>query len=70
MSLANIQHAMGHSSSHTTGVYLHKSEDNVSAAIDLTKDGEDVTLVHSRSSQPAKSKSKMSSKKNLNHNDI
>tara|TARA_B110000091_G_scaffold187256_1_gene208351 strand:- start:79 stop:1239 length:1161 start_codon:yes stop_codon:yes gene_type:complete len=70
MSLANIQHAMGHSSSHTTGVYLHKSEDNVSAAIDLTHEGEDVTLIHSRSSQPAKSKSKMSSKKKFWHNNI
>lgn len=69
MSLANIQHAMGHSSSHTTGVYLHCSEDNVSAAIDLTgSDGEDVTLVHSRSSQPAKSKKKKSSKKKLKPN--
>ena len=52
MSVSNIQHALGHSSCHTTNAYLHHNEANVSAAIDLSEIGlVDVSLIHLKSSQ-------------------
>ena len=50
MSISNIQHALGHSSCHTTNSYLHASKANVSAAIDLSEQGEvDVSVIHLKS---------------------
>jgi len=43
-SLADIQRQLGHSSINTTSVYLHASNQNVSALIDLSFDNEDDTV--------------------------
>ena len=50
MDIASIQAALGHSSIHTTSVYMHASKHNVSEVIDLSgPEGSDITIVFQKS---------------------
>jgi integrase/recombinase XerD len=52
--LATVQEQMGHSSISTTSVYAHGSTKNISNLIDLSLEGEDITIQHNKSKNSLK----------------
>jgi orotidine-5'-phosphate decarboxylase len=62
--IITVQQQMGHSSITTTSAYLHGNpKTNVSAMIDLSGDGDDITILHNFVPKPKKRRIRREKKK-------